>query len=116
MPMIRIESPATSTSTSQVATKMIVCPRSGWPIRSSAITAAAAARLGVCKGMPFSVAKWLVRKAVSVGRAARGNEGQRIRSSRVRATTLVALRRSSSTRCSSARLALDSNTVRGPAP
>lgn len=37
-------------------------------------------------------------------------------SSSVRATTFVARRRSSSTRCSSARLALDSRTVRGPAP
>ena len=38
------------------------------------------------------------------------------RSCSVRATTLVARRRSSSTMCSSARLALDSRTVRGPAP
>lgn len=38
------------------------------------------------------------------------------KSSSDRATTLVALRRSSSTRCSSARLALLSSTVRGPAP
>ncbi len=41
---------------------------------------------------------------------------QRSRSSSVRATTLVAPRRSARTRCSSARLALLSSTVRGPAP
>ncbi len=38
------------------------------------------------------------------------------KSSKVRATTLVARRRSCSCTCSSARLALDSRTVRGPAP
>ena len=38
------------------------------------------------------------------------------RSASVRATTFVARRRSSSTMCSSARLAFDSSTVRGPAP
>ena len=38
------------------------------------------------------------------------------KSSNVRAITLVARRRSSSSTCSSARLALDSSTVRGPAP
>ena len=35
--MIRIDKPATSTSTNQVAAKMIVCPRSGWPISSTAM-------------------------------------------------------------------------------
>lgn len=38
------------------------------------------------------------------------------KSTSVRPTTLVARRRSSSTRCSSARLAWLSRTVRGPAP
>ena len=47
---------------------------------------------------------------------ARPRRAQPSRSSSVRATTLVARRRSSSTRCSSARLALLSSTVRGPAP
>jgi len=38
------------------------------------------------------------------------------KSNNARATTFVARRRSSSTRCSSARFAFDSSTVRGPAP
>lgn len=38
------------------------------------------------------------------------------RSNKLRATTCVARLRSSSSRCSSARLALLSSTVRGPAP
>src|SRR3546814_7637380 len=44
--MIRIERPATSTSTNQVAAKMTVCPRSGWPISSSAMTPVSAAASG----------------------------------------------------------------------
>lgn len=34
-PMIRIESPATITSTNPVPMKIIVCPRSGWPISNT---------------------------------------------------------------------------------
>ncbi len=45
-----------------------------------------------------------------------GRHCTRINSSNARATTFVARRRSASSRCSSARLALDSRTVRGPAP
>ena len=48
--------------------------------------------------------------------SAPSEHAQRSKSNRVRATTLVARRRSSSTRCSSARLAWLSSTVRGPAP
>jgi len=45
-----------------------------------------------------------------------GHAFQDSKSSSVRATTLVARRTSSSCTCSSERLALDSRTVRGPAP
>lgn len=58
--------------------------------------------------------------AVKSGRAASATSSLAVhaasRSSSVRATTFVAPRRSSSTRCSSACLAFDSSTVRGPAP
>ena len=57
------------------------------------------------------------REPSAVRGAALPRQAQSVsRSSSVRATTFVARRRSSSTRCSSARLALDSSTVRGPAP
>ena len=52
-------------------------------------------------------------EGAAVGDDAAGHES---RSRRVRATTLVARRRSSRCRRSSARLAFDSSTVRGPAP
>ena len=45
-----------------------------------------------------------------------GDPSYAVRSTSERATTLVARRRSSSTRRSSERLACDSSTVRGPAP
>ena len=52
-----------------------------------------------------------------IGSRARGSRGrQPSRSRSTRATTFVARRRSSSSTCSSARLALLSSTVRGPAP
>ena len=53
----------------------------------------------------------------AVGSAGRGGQsGILSRSSRVRATTFVARRRSARSTRSSARLACDSSTVRGPAP
>ena len=57
------------------------------------------------------------REPSAVRGAALPRQAQSVsRSSSVRATTFVARRRSLSTMCSSARLALDSSTVRGPAP
>lgn len=59
---------------------------------------------------------WIARAPDRLARAAPERAGYASRSLSVRATTLVARRRSSSSRRSSARLACDSSTVRGPAP
>ena len=68
----------------------------------------------VTKGS-LALPNWRCRTGSSMVPIQRAGAGDR-KSSKVRATTLVARRKSSRSRFSSARLAFDSGTLRGPAP